>query len=64
MNKHDMDKVFQGFFGDSIAKADAVITEARVKKEETKKVNLNQDLGLDKIYNDFFGDVMKRTEKF
>lgn len=64
MNKQDMNKVFQGFFGDTLTKADSVIAEARVKKEEeTKKVNLNQDQ-LDRVYEDFFGDIMKRTEKF
>lgn len=62
MNKQDMNKVFQGFFGDTLTKADGVIAEA--KKKENKEVKINQDLGLDKVYDDFFGDIMRRTSKF
>lgn len=61
MTNKQMKDVFDNFFGDTLAKADAVIAEA---KKETKKVNLNQVNNLNKVYNDFFGDVMKRTEKF
>ena len=62
MTKQEMNKVFNGFFGESIAKADAIIAEAKVKKETKKerKVNVNYK----EVYNNFFGDVMKRTSQF
>ena len=42
MSNKEMERIFEGFFGDALAKADAVIAEA--KKKENKEVKINQEL--------------------
>lgn len=63
MTNKQMKDVFDNFFGDTLAKADVVIVEAKAKKKENKEVKINQ-VDLNKVYNNFFVDIMKRTEKF
>lgn len=63
MTNKQMKDVFDNFFGDTLAKAEVAIVEAKAKKKENKEVKINQ-VDLNKVYNNFFGDIMKRTEKF
>ena len=60
----NLNNIFEGFFGETLKKADEAIARAQREKErEITKVNVEKEKEyLDEVYNNFFGDIMKKVD--
>lgn len=54
--------IFEGFFGETLRKADEAVERARREKEVDKVDVKKEKEYLDEVYNNFFGDIMKKVD--